>query len=147
MKEIRRSAIVEHGAQEMFALVDDIGSYPRFLPWCVAVQVEPAGKARRATITAGMRGIQQSFTTLNENRPGESMDMRLVEGPFRHFHAAWHFTPLAERACQIEFSLRYEFASRALARLLEPLFEHIADTMVEAFTRRADQIHGERHSR
>jgi ribosome-associated toxin RatA of RatAB toxin-antitoxin module len=142
MKEIVRSAIVEHGAAKMFALVDDIDSYPRFLPWCVDARVEWVDGRKRATLTAGLRGIRQSFTTLNENRPDAAIDMRLVEGPFRHFAAAWRFTPLAERACQIEFRLAYEFASRALGVLLEPLFDEIADTMVDAFTRRADELYG-----
>lgn len=141
MKEIRRSAIVEHSAGEMYALVDDIESYPRFLPWCTQVSVEPLGEQKRATLTAAMSGVRQSFTTLNENRPGEAIDMRLVRGPFRHFDAAWRFSALGRDACQIEFTLRYEFASRALGRLLEPLFNHIADTMVDVFKRRADELH------
>ena len=141
MKEIRRSAIVEHTASQMYALVDDIESYPDFLPWCTEARVEPQGVQKRATLTAAMAGVRQSFTTLNESRPGEAIDMRLVEGPFRHFEAAWRFKPLNGSACEIEFQLRYEFASRTLGRLLEPLFNHIADTMVDAFTRRADELH------
>src|SRR5690242_12288151 len=117
MKEISRSAIVEHSAREMYALVDDIESYPRFLPWCLDARVEAKDAAKRATLTAGLGGIRQSFTTLNENEPGRAIDMRLVEGPFRAFHAAWRFAPLAEQACQIEFRMRYEFSSRALAKL------------------------------
>jgi ribosome-associated toxin RatA of RatAB toxin-antitoxin module len=141
MKEISRSAIVEHSAAEMYALVDDIESYPGFLPWCQEARVENIGGKKRATLVAGLGAIKQSFTTLNDNQPGQSIDMRLVTGPFKHFAAGWRFVPLAERACQIEFSLRYEFASRALAKLLEPLFDHIADTMVDAFKRRADELH------
>ncbi len=142
MKEISRSAIVEHTAAEMYALVDDVESYPRFLPWCQDAKAEDVGGKKRATLVAGLGAIRQSFTTLNDNQPGRSIDMRLVTGPFKHFAAAWRFAPLAENACQVEFSLRYEFASRALAKLLEPLFDQIADTMVDAFTRRADEIHG-----
>lgn len=138
MKRIARSAIVEHSAAEMYALVDDIESYPAFLPWCTEARVAALQGRRRATLTVGLRGLRQSFTTLNENRPGEAIDMRLVEGPFRHFSAAWRFRPLAPQACAIEFTMEYEFASRALGRLLEPLFDQIADTMVDAFTRRAD---------
>jgi ribosome-associated toxin RatA of RatAB toxin-antitoxin module len=141
MKEITRSAIVEQSAAQMYALVDDIESYPRFLPWCQNVRVEDVGGKKRATLTVGLRGIRQSFTTLNENQPGASMDMRLVEGPFREFTAAWRFTPLADNACEITFTMRYQFASRALGKLLEPLFGEIADTMVGAFTRRADELH------
>jgi ribosome-associated toxin RatA of RatAB toxin-antitoxin module len=143
MKKIARSAIVEHSAEELYALVEDIEAYPRFLPWCVDSRVHersPAGT--RATLTVGVRGLRQAFTTQNENRPGQSIDLRLVEGPFRHFGAAWRFTPLSAAACRIDFSLEYDFASRAIARLLEPLFDRIADTMVDAFTRRADEIHG-----
>lgn len=141
MKEIARSAIVEHSAAQMYALVDDIEAYPRFLPWCVEARVDPGSKPKRATLTVGLRGIRQSFTTANENEPERAMHMRLVRGPFRDFSATWRFAPLAAGACEIEFRMRYEFASRALAKLLEPLFNQIADTMVDAFTRRADELY------
>lgn len=142
MKSITRSAIVEHAAAEMYALVDDIESYPRFLPWCLEARVQQSGARKQATLTVGLSGIRQTFTTENQNQPGRAIDLRLVEGPFRQFSAAWRFTALSERACQIEYSMRYQFASRTLARLLEPLFNQIADTMVDAFTRRADELHG-----
>src|SRR5437773_11056189 len=141
MKEISRSAIVEHTAAQMYTLVDDIESYPRFLPWCREARVERVEGHTRATLTVGLRGIRQSFTTRNENHLASSIDMRLVEGPFKEFSAAWRFTPLADDACQIAFSMRYQFASRTLGKLLEPLFDEIADTMVDAFTRRADELH------
>ena len=142
MKRISRSAIVEHSAEEMYALVDDVESYPRFLPWCTAAVVEQRTPAlARATLTVGMRGLRQSFTTHNELRPAEAMDMRLVKGPFRRFAAAWRFKPLSAEACAVEFSLEYEMAG-PLARLLEPLFDHIANTMVDAFTRRAGELYG-----
>jgi ribosome-associated toxin RatA of RatAB toxin-antitoxin module len=142
MKRISRSAIVEHSAEEMYALVDDVESYPRFLPWCTAAVVEERTPAlARATLTVGMRGLRQSFTTHNELRPAEAMDMRLVKGPFRRFAAAWRFKPLSAEACAVEFSLEYEMAG-PLARLLEPLFDHIASTMVDAFTRRAGELYG-----
>jgi ribosome-associated toxin RatA of RatAB toxin-antitoxin module len=146
MKRIARSAIVPHSAAQLYALVEDIESYPRFLPWCVGVEVKSRTAASTvAALAVGMRGVKQSFTTQNENRAPDAIDMTLVEGPFRHFAAAWRFRPLGERACKVEFSMEFEFASRALATLLRPVFEHIADTMVNAFTRRADEIHGTAH--
>jgi ribosome-associated toxin RatA of RatAB toxin-antitoxin module len=143
MKKISRSAIVEHSAAELYALVEDIEAYPKFLPWCRQTQVhERTASETRATLTVGLSGLRQSFTTRNENQPGEAIDLRLVEGPFRHFAAAWRFSPLSARACKIEFSLQYEFASGTLGRLLEPLFDRIADSMVDAFARRAEEIYG-----
>src|SRR3954462_11009054 len=103
MKSIARSAIVEHAAAEMDALVDDIEAYARSLPWCVPAQVQQSGARRRGTLTVGLSRIRQTFTTENENQPDRAIDMRLVEGPFRQFNAAWRFTPLGEGACQIDF--------------------------------------------
>jgi ribosome-associated toxin RatA of RatAB toxin-antitoxin module len=138
MKQVARSAIVEHSAAEMYALIEDIEAYPDFLPWCAAAVVhERRPGATKATLTVGARGLRHSFTTQNENRPDEAIDMRLVEGPFRRFAGQWRFVPLGPHACRIEFSLRYEFSSRALGRLLAPLFDGIADSMVDAFVRRA----------
>jgi len=90
----------------------------------------------------GVSGVKQSFTTQNRNRPAEAIDLELVEGPFRRFSAGWRFRPLGAEACKVEFSMEYEFASRSLATLLQPLFAKIADSMVDAFTLRADEIHG-----
>jgi ribosome-associated toxin RatA of RatAB toxin-antitoxin module len=67
--------------------------------------------------------------------------MRLVKGPFRHFAAAWRFKPLGAESCAVEFSLDYELVG-PLGRLLEPLFDQIANTMVDAFTRRAAELYG-----
>ena len=142
MKRIARSAIVEHSAAEMYALVDGIEAYPEFLPWCAqAVVHERKPGATRATLTVGLHCLRHSFTTQNQNRPGEAIDMRLVQGPFRRFHGEWRFVPLGEHASRIEFRLEYEFSSRTLGRLLAPLFDGIADSMVEAFVRRAAELH------
>ena len=142
MKRIARSAIVEHSALEMYELVDAIEAYPEFLPWCAGAEVhERRPGATRATLTVGLHGLRHSFTTQNENRPGEAIDMRLVQGPFRRFHGEWRFVPLGEHASRIEFTLEYEFSSRTLGRLLAPLFDGIADSMVEAFVRRAAELH------
>ena len=145
MKKISRTAIVEHSAEAMHALVQDIEAYPRFLPWCREARIlERGAGGTQAQLTVGLRGLRQAFTTRNLSQPGRAIDMRLVDGPFRSFAASWRFIPLAERACRIEYAMEYEFSSRVLAKVLEPLFESIADTMVDAFIRRADQLDRDR---
>jgi ribosome-associated toxin RatA of RatAB toxin-antitoxin module len=138
MKRIARSAIVESSAEAFYALAEDIESYPAFLPWCAAAQVRERTPGRTvATLTLGVKGIRHSFTTENRNIAGRSIDMRLLEGPFKQFAAAWRFTPLAANAAKVEFSLEYEFSNRMVAAVLAPVFSRIADSTVDAFTRRA----------
>lgn len=138
MRRIARSAIVERSADELYALVEDIESYPGFLPWCAAAKVLERTPGRTvATLTIGARGVSHSLTTENANTPGRAIEMRLLAGPFRRFSASWRFTPLGAHGAKIEFSMQYEFANRIVARALEPAFKRIADGTVEAFTRRA----------
>jgi len=138
MKRISRSAIVERSAGELYALVQDIEAYPEFLPWCLAAQVRERSTHRTvATLTVGRKGLRQTLTTENIDRENESIDIKLLVGPFRRFSAHWRFKALGRHAARIEFSLGYEFANRIVARALDPLFETIANTMVDAFTRRA----------
>jgi len=127
MKRIARSAIVEHAALEVYTLVERIEAYPEFLPWCRAAQVRERDPGRTlATLAVGLKGARYEFTTENANRPGEAIDMRLVEGPFRHFAAHWRFVPLAAHASRVEFSMEYQFAGGIAAKVLAPVFAAIA---------------------
>ncbi|HMH19799.1 MAG TPA: type II toxin-antitoxin system RatA family toxin [Burkholderiales bacterium] len=139
---IDRSALVGHTAREMYSLVADVGSYPQFLPWCeqAVVSVNEPGRTV-AALHISFRGLKQQFTTENINRPGARIDIKLVSGPFRSLEGRWIFTELSEDSCKVEFSLRYEFASALIEKLLGSVFHDIADNFVDAFVRRADKRH------
>jgi len=142
VKRVTRSAIVEHAAESLYALIEDVESYPTFLPWCRSARVQTRAENRTvATLNVGLRGIRQSKTTENLSTPGRTIDMRQIEGPFKQFSASWRLTPLGARAARVEFAMAYVFSSRVLAKLLEPLFGQIADTIVDAFVRRADTLY------
>jgi ribosome-associated toxin RatA of RatAB toxin-antitoxin module len=138
MKRIARSAIVECSAAAFYAMVEDIEAYPAFLPWCAAAQVrERTPEHTVATLTLAAKGLRLAFTTENANQAGRAIDMRLLEGPFKRFGAHWRFTPLSEHAAKVEFTLEYEFSSRLVAAVLNPVFNRLADDTVTAFARRA----------
>ncbi|HEX5093676.1 MAG TPA: type II toxin-antitoxin system RatA family toxin [Burkholderiales bacterium] len=143
MKRIARSAIVEHSAEHMYALVEGIEAYPQFLPWCREARVAERGPARTvATLTVGVGGVRYAFTTENANHPPDGIELRLREGPFRHFSARWRFDALGPRATRVGFEMEYAFSGALVSRALGPIFERIADTMVDAFSRRADAVDG-----
>ena len=101
MKRISRSAIVECSAVRFYDLVEAIEAYPEFLPWCAAAEVRARTPGWTvATLTLAVKRVRHSFTTENTNLPGRAIDMRLLEGPFKSFAAAWRFTPLGAGACK-----------------------------------------------
>ena len=143
MSIVGRSALVNHSAQQMFALVSEIESYPRFLPWCDRAHVSERGNGRTvATLRINFRGLKEEFTTENRDRPDERIDMKLVSGPFRSLEGSWRFTPLSDTACKVELKLRYEFSSVLIGQVVGAVFDEIANSLVDAFARRADQQFG-----
>jgi ribosome-associated toxin RatA of RatAB toxin-antitoxin module len=95
-----------------------------------------------AQITVDYHGIRLHFVTRNPKRRPEFMGIHLESGPFRHFEGEWHLAPLAPDAYRIEFGLRYEFHSAVMARIAGPVFDRIANALVDAFVGRAEQVYG-----
>ena len=140
---VEKTVLVGHSAAQMFALVDAVEDYPRFLPWCDDAKVLHRDETRtRATIHINYHGVTHSFTTENAKNAPESMTIRLVEGPFKVLDGKWRFVELSAEACKVEFCLRYEFSNWILEKLVGPVFSYIANTMVDAFVQRAEKVYG-----
>ncbi len=140
-----KSVLVEYPAEKMFALVNDVERYPEFLPWCAGSHIRERDEGGiHARVVIDFRGIRQHFTTHNTAQPPRLIEMKLVDGPFRHLDGRWSFKPLGEQACKIELRLHYEFSSRLLEKLVGPVFHLIANSFVEAFVKRAEQLYGRR---
>jgi ribosome-associated toxin RatA of RatAB toxin-antitoxin module len=138
-----KSVLVGYSAKQMFDLVDAVEAYPQFLPWCSGAEVGFRDARRtRATLHVNYHGVGQSFTTENAKDAPRAMNVKLVSGPFRELDGSWVFTALAEQACRIDFRLHYEFSSKILEKIVGPVFSYIANTMVDAFVKRADQLYG-----
>ncbi|MCU0763757.1 MAG: type II toxin-antitoxin system RatA family toxin [Hydrogenophaga sp.] len=146
MKTIHKSVLLWHSAHEMFALVTDIEQYPAFLPWCERGEVlERSDGGMLAKVSMAISGLQQSFTTRNTHEEDRKVFMALVDGPFSHLEGCWQFTPIGDgtqRACKVEFRLQYGFSSQTLAKLVGPIFDRIAGSLVDAFVKRADEVYG-----
>jgi ribosome-associated toxin RatA of RatAB toxin-antitoxin module len=143
MIHVDRSALVGYGAQAMYALVNDIESYPQFLPWCDGAEYAAREPDRTvATLHINFHGLKNRFTTENTLQPGRRIDMKLVSGPFRSLQGSWSFTELGNDASKVALSLRYEFASPLLEAAAGPVFRRIAETFIDAFVRRADEKFG-----
>ncbi|MBI3919461.1 MAG: type II toxin-antitoxin system RatA family toxin [Betaproteobacteria bacterium] len=145
MAEVAKSVLVAFTPEQMFSLVDAVERYPEFLPWCSGASVARRDEVSMlATISINYRGIRQSFTTETHKQPGRSMRISLVHGPFKILDGTWGFVPLAQAGCRIDFRLHYEFSGKLLERVIGPVFHNIADSLVDAFVKRARAVYGAR---
>jgi len=135
---------VPYTAEQMYELVNDIESYPAFLPWCSDASVTVHGDdSLTASLSMAAGRIRRSFTTENTMQPGRRIDVRLVNGPFRYLSGYWTFEPEEGGACRITLEMDFEFKNKLLKMTLSKLFHHIMDSLVDAFTRRARQVYGD----
>ena len=143
MTTISKSALVSHSPEEMFRLIDDIESYSEFLPWCgKATEISRDEKNVEASLFISHSGLNKEFTTQNKNTAFSKIEMHLVNGPFKNLDGVWLFEPLGDTACKVSLNLEFEFSSKIVGITLGPVFSKIANTLVDAFIKRADIVYG-----
>jgi ribosome-associated toxin RatA of RatAB toxin-antitoxin module len=149
MKHVKKSVLLWYSPREMYELVTGIEAYPAFLPWCERAEViERDGTGMTARLHLAYAGLHHAFTTRNTHVPNESVVMKLVDGPFSALDGTWLFKPIGAQnsapACRIGFDLRYAFANSAFELVLSPVFDRVANTFVDSFVQRAEQVYGQR---
>ena len=143
MTTISKSALVSYSPEEMFRLIDDIESYPEFLPWCgKTTEIFRDEKNVEASLLISHSGLNKEFTTQNKNTAFSKIEMHLVNGPFKNLDGTWLFEPLGDTACKVSLNLEFEFSSKIVGITLGPVFSKIANTLVDAFIKRADIVYG-----
>ncbi|WP_462158724.1 type II toxin-antitoxin system RatA family toxin [Pseudoalteromonas sp. GB56] len=146
MPQIEKSALVMYSSQEMFDLVNDVDSYPEFLPHCSDAKIFSSQvDEMRAGLEISKAGLKKWFTTHNKlDKSNHSIALELVDGPFKHLHGRWQFMALDEHACKVSLKLEFEFASKLVEMAFGKVFNEVAKNMVQAFTQRAKVVYGER---
>ena len=157
MKHVKKSVLLWYSARQMYDLVVDVPLYPKFLPWCDQAEVlEQSENIMTARLGLAFSGIKHAFTTRNTHTLNERVVVSLVDGPFSLLEGSWDFvalgrrspiesgSPFDEGACRIELDLRYAFRSVALEALVSPVFDRIANTLVDSFVKRAEAVYGAR---
>lgn len=146
MKTVHKSVLIWYSPQEMYQLVTGVADYPQFLPWCDHAQVlEERADGVTAEVGIAFSGIRQTFTTRNTHVQDSEVQMSLVDGPFSKLDGHWSFTPVGQgdtRACKVELTLNYGFSNALLGKLVGPVFDKIAASLMDAFIQRAEQVYG-----
>ena len=138
---VRRSALVTQPASHLFDLIEAAEHYPGFLPWCAEARIISRDAQQVwAELKLSWHGVTFDLQTRNAKQRPLFMAIRLEQGPFSRFEGEWRLTELGADACKVTFLLDYEFDSRWMTRVAGPMFNHAADTLVDAFVKRAQSL-------
>ena len=143
MHKVDRSVLVPYTPAQMFDLVADVDNYPAFMPWCGGAEVLSRDEQGMvASVTIAFAGMRQQFTTKNTHDYPNRIDLELVDGPFSSLAGHWQFQALGDEGCKVLFTMEYAFSSRTLEKLVGPVFNRVASSFIDSFTRRAQDCYG-----
>lgn len=143
MTVIQRSALLPYSAEQVFALVNDIESYPLFMDGCAGAQIlfrdEHMVEAR---LDLARGGIAQSFATRNRSHAQHTIELELLDGPFETFSGRWQFQRLGDMACKVSLDLDFTLNNGLLGVAAARLFDTVTGNLVDSLARRARQLYG-----
>jgi len=138
MPQVNKSALVQFSAKQMYKLVDNVDEYHNFLPWCSqSKEQERKDGFVVGSVTIAKGGVNKTFTTKNILHEYRLIEIQLVDGPFKHLQGSWSFVALKEDACKVSLDLEYEFSSKILDLVVGPVFNQVANAMVDSFVKQA----------
>jgi len=140
--------ILPYSADQMFALVADVASYPDFLPWCAAARIRKrtqidAGELLEADLVISFKLFRERFGSRVTLMPDQHrVDVEYMDGPFRYLNNHWQFTPKPDGGCEVDFFVDFEFKSVMLQAVIGVVFGEAMLRIVRAFDARAHDLYG-----
>ncbi len=143
MTTIHREAVVNYPDHKMFQLVSDVEHYPDFLPMCESIEIHQDGQEQtKATMHVKKAGITLALTTQNDKHYPDAIDLTLIDGPFKSLTGQWRFYRIDQTSSKISLDLNFEFSNKLMAMAIGPVFNKLANMMLDAFCQRAKDVYG-----
>lgn len=141
MAVVEKTALVAVPAETLYEIVNDVDSYPEFLPWCKDARLlSRTDEELCGEIVVSKAGVTRAFSTCNRLFPHHRIEIQLKEGPFHKLEGAWEFTQLREDACKVALTLEFELSSGLMDKAFGIVFAQIANSLVDAFCKRANEL-------
>ncbi|EEW59979.1 cyclase/dehydrase [Ruegeria sp. TrichCH4B] len=137
-----------YSAQQMYDLVADVGSYPKFLPWCAAARIrsrkpQGASEVMEADLVISFKVFRERFGSRVVLHPNyHKIDTEYLDGPFRYMKSNWAFADRADGGCDVSFFVDFEFKNAVLQGIIGMVFNEAMQRIVRAFERRAAELYG-----
>lgn len=136
-----------YSAQQMYDLVADVGSYPKFLPWTAAARIKSVTDAGDHTVmdadlVISFKVFRERFTSRVVLWPApRKIDTEYLDGPFKYMKSNWAFRDV-EGGCEVEFFVDFEFRNAILQKIIGVVFNEAMQRVVKAFEKRAQALYG-----
>lgn len=133
-------------ADQMYDLVADVASYPKFLPWTAAARIRSIQNAGDHTVM--LADLVISFKVFRERFGSrvvlwptrKQIDTAYIDGPFKYLESTWRFEDV-DGGCEIHFEVDFEFRNRLLQGAAGMFFNEAMQRVVRAFERRAAELY------
>ncbi len=140
--------VLPYSATQMYALVADVSSYPKFLPWTAAARIRsrhggPEGEVLEADLVISFKVFRERFGSRVTLYPAaQKIETEYLDGPFRHMRSSWAFRDRADGGSEVEFFVDFEFRNAILQGIIGLVFNDAMQRVVRAFERRAKELYG-----
>ena len=138
MKNIHKEEDINIDIETIFNLINDIESYPNYLPWCTKSEVkEESADTIIGKIFISKSFINWNFSTKNTIKKNKSISLELVDGPFESLTGKWLFSPINQFNTRVSLDIDYKFKSSIIELSIEPIFSSIMNSILKSFVQEA----------
>ncbi|QIV96119.1 ribosome-associated toxin RatA of RatAB toxin-antitoxin module [Allofrancisella inopinata] len=142
MNKVNKFAVVNYSAAQMYDLVNDIKSYPQFLPMCYDVEIfEQTETQAKASLKIKSGFAKLDLATHNTMVKNQRIHLNLISGPFKTLTGDWNFEPQDENSCKVSLDMEFTFENKFVEIALGPVFRGLANKMLDAFCKRAEEVY------
>ncbi|APC97989.1 type II toxin-antitoxin system RatA family toxin [Pseudofrancisella aestuarii] len=143
MNTVNKSAVVNYTCHQMYTLVNDVRSYPEFLPMCYDIEIFEENETEvKAALKIKSGFVKLDFSTHNTMVPDSKVDLKLMNGPFKSLNGHWTFEPIEEnKSCRVSLEMDFAFENKFVEMALGPVFKGLANKMLDAFCKRAEEVY------
>jgi coenzyme Q-binding protein COQ10 len=144
----REIKTMPYTAQQMYDLVGDVQSYPKFLPWNAAARIRSRDdmgdhEVMLADLVISFKVFREKFGSKVVLWPADKkIDTEYLDGPFKYMKSWWQFRDLDDGSCEVEFFVDFEFKNAILQSVIGVVFNEAMRRVVSAFEKRAADLYG-----
>ena len=142
MPKFKDRKLLPYTSKQLYSIVIEVEKYPDFLPWCMGSKVIHKRDSNNfdAKLKVGYKAIDEEYISRVSGDYLKKISSNAISGPFKFLESTWKFTKVDD-FCEVEFSVRYEFKSFILGKLMGALFKKASEKMFQAFQDRAKNLY------